>query len=367
MAEVADVTDALRKVDFGEFTVNFDAYELLRGGAVVAVEPQVFSLLTYLIHHRDRVVAKDELLDELWGHRYVSESALSTQIKSLRKALGDDGQRQAFIQTIRGKGFRFVADLNVEAPKLEEAGPRQPSLHNIPRERTPLFGREEDLDRLRALLRATRLTSVLGIGGTGKTRLVMRLARELADEFEDGVWFIDLIPLTGIDSLETALAEAIGIALDEGAARPQLIQALSHRNLLLVFDNCEHLKNEAADLIDALLEYTHAPRLVATSRDPLELVDEHRFYLEPLATEVRSGSAPAEQLFMATAERHGVVVSSNQTRIRTICTQLDGLPLAIELAAAQLRHLTLDELSDRLQQRFAVLAGRERSPSGTPN
>ena len=94
---------------FGEFRVNLSTYELFAGDQAVAVEPQVFSLLAYLLQHRDRVVEKDELLDELWGHRYVSESALSTQIKSLRRVVGDDGQRQAVIQTVRGRGFRFVA------------------------------------------------------------------------------------------------------------------------------------------------------------------------------------------------------------------------------------------------------------------
>ena len=348
---------------FGPFSVNFDAFELARDGENVDIEPQVFSLLTYLIRHRDRVVSKDELLDELWGHRYVSESALSTQIKSLRRAVGDDGQNQNIVQTVRGRGFRFVAEISEPAQRSTEA-PVPQALHNIPRERTPLVGREEDLDRLHALIRSTRFTSVLGIGGTGKTRLAMRVAKELASEFSEGVWFVDLIPLKDIDALETAVAETIGLSLDSTPARPQLIQAIAERSLLLVFDNCEHLKDEAADLIDAFLEYTNEPRILATSRDPIELVDEHRFYLEPLATSVRDGVSPAELLFRSTAERHGAILDSSGDLVQTICAQLDGLPLAIELAAAQLRHLTLEELAQRLTQRFEVLAGRERSPSG---
>ncbi len=352
---------------FGNHRINLNTYELFSGGELVGIEPQVFGLLCYLIQHRDRVVPKEELLDELWGHRYVSESALSTQIKSLRKAVGDDGQRQAIIQTVRGRGYRFAASIEKQAEAV--SSPARPtgtrSSSNLPRERTPLFGRELDVDHCLHLLETNRLVTILGIGGTGKTRVASRVGREATSRFADGVWFIDLIPLSSLESLEIAVADVLGMALAAGATRPQIIEALRERELLLIFDNCEHLRDAAADLINDLLEYTERPRILATSRDPLDLIDEHRFFLNPLATRAPSGVAPAVELFMATAARHGVdVITGREPEIARICTQLDGLPLAIELAAAQLRYLTLDELGARLHKRFEVLAGRERSVSG---
>ena len=360
-------TEPAGAFEFGNHRVNLNTFELFSDEIPVAVEPQVFSLLSYLIQNRDRLVTKEELLDELWGHRYVSESALSTQIKSLRKAVGDDGQRQAVIQTVRGRGYRFVAPLKKQADTrlLPATPPDAHPAHNLPRERTPLFGRALDVDHCFQLIDQSRLVTILGIGGTGKTRLALRVGREATVRFPDGVWFVDLIPLTSIESLEIAVADLLGMALAAGETRPQLINALRQRELLLIFDNCEHLREATADLINDLLEYTERPRILATSRDPLDLIDEHRFFLNPLATRTGSGMPPAVELFMATARRHGVTLTADrQAEIAHICNKLDGLPLAIELAAAQLRHLTLDELGARLNKRFEVLAGRERSPSG---
>ena len=356
-----------RTYQFGPFCINPGTHELLSGDTPVAIEPQVFSLLSYLVQNRQRVVTKDELLDELWGHRYVSDSALSTQIKSLRRVVGDDGRRQAVIQTVRGRGYRFVAPLTESTPSAAESATSretEPS-HNLPRERTRLFGREQDVSRCLQFLETSRLVSILGIGGTGKTRLASRVGRDAAARFPDGVWFIDLIPLTNVESLETAVADVLGMALTAGATRPQIVDALRQRNLLLIFDNCEHLREAATDLTNDLLEYTERVRVLVTSRDPLDLTDEHRFFLDPLATHAAGGIAPAVELFTATAARHGVVLDRQRhAEIAEICRQVDGLPLAIELAAAQLRHLTLDELGVRLNRRFEVLAGRERSGSG---
>jgi len=360
-------TEPAGAFEFGDHRVNLDTFELFLGETQLAVEPQVFSLLSYLIHNRDRLITKEELLDELWGHRYVSESALSTQIKSLRKVVGDDGQRQAVIQTVRGRGYRFVAPLKKQADShpLPANSPGAQPTHNLPRERTPLFGRALDVEQCFQLIDQNRLVTILGIGGTGKTRLALRVGQEAIARFPDGIWLVDLIPLASIESLEIAVADLLGMTLAAGETRPQLINALHQKDLLLIFDNCEHLREATADLINDLLEYTERPQILATSRDPLDLIDEHRFFLNPLATRTGSGIPPAVELFMATARRHGVTLTADlQTDIAQICTRLDGLPLAIELAAAQLRHLTLDELGARLDKRFEVLAGRERSPSG---
>ncbi|NKB98752.1 MAG: hypothetical protein GKR90_09710 [Pseudomonadales bacterium] len=361
---MSQTSDTVQKFEFGDYEVNLDAFELSLRGEIVAIEPQVFALLAYLVRHQGRLVTKDELLDELWGHRFVSESALSTQVKSLRRAVGDDGQQQKIVQTVRGRGYKFVAEI-----KSEVATPTEPKAsaasHNLPRERTQLLGREKDLADLQKLVTHNRLTSVLGIGGIGKTRLACRAGREMLGQFPDGVWFVDLVPLTGIEALETAVADIFGLALEAAEVRPQLIEAIRDRELLLIFDNCEHLRAETHELLNDFLEFTAMPKFLATSRDPLDLIDEHRSYLEPLAVHRVDGSAPAVQLFTTTAERHGVsLIDAPENLVDAICAGLDGLPLAIELAAAQLRHLTVEELHDRLERRFELLAGRERHSAG---
>ena len=359
-------------IRFGEYEVNLDAYELTRKERPVPVEPRVFSLLAYLIDNHERLVTKEELLDELWGHRYVGESALSTQIKSLRKAVGDDGRRQQVIQTVRGRGYQFVAPIE-NTHQHRAVADTSPSAapvvsHNLPRDRTPLFGRSADVERCARLVNNNRLVTILGIGGIGKTRLASSVGRATAERFADGVWFVDLIPLTSLDSLETTVANVLGMTLTSGETRPQLIEILRHSRVLLIFDNCEHLRAETATLIDSLLEFTESPHILTTSRDPLDLIDEHRFFLNPLPVRTSEGTAPAVALFRATSARHGVNLEhENDGAISHICDRLDGLPLAIELAAAQLRHLTLDELKERLDQRFDVLAGRERGSSGRRN
>lgn len=356
---------AHERLRFADFVLDGAAFELRRNGVPVSLEPQVFALLAYLVRHRDRLVTKDELLDELWGHRFVSESALATQIKSLRRSVGDDGRSQRVIRTIHGRGYRFVAEIVADGVSSTATGLEQtptPSadgpLHNLPRERTPLFGRSEDLAACREVLAKHRLVSILGIGGTGKTRLSVALGRELLDEFSDGVWFVDLIPISNGQAIDDAIANVTRLALTEGDARRQVVESFRHRNMLVILDNCEHVRDEVADALDYFLDNTEAPRFLLTSREPINLADEHRFFLDPLKLPA------ARRLFVTTAERHGVSkLNERSNTIAQICTHLDGLPLAIELAAAQLRYLSLEELAGRLDKRFQMLSGTRRSVS----
>ncbi len=353
---------------FDEFELDVAGFELRCEGEPIALEPQVFGLLSYLVQNRERLVSKDELLDELWGHRFVSESALATQIKSLRKAVGDDGRSQRVIKTIHGRGYRFVAELKQMAAVAHESEPIvsvvEAPQHNLPRERSPLFGRREDLESLASILQQHRLVSILGIGGTGKTRLSVALGRMLLENFPDGVWFVDLIPASQGSAIDDAIANVTRLALNDGDARRQVVESFRDRRMLVILDNCEHIKEDVAEAIDFFLDHTDEPRFLLTSRDPVNLVDERRYFLEPLKTESDGDVSPAAQLFVSTAERHGVSqLSINLELIDQVCRQLDGLPLAIELAAAQLQHLSLEELANRLNRRFQVLTGRQRTAS----
>lgn len=346
------------RASFAEFEVDTTAYELRRGDDVISLEPQVFEVLAHLVRHHDRVVTKGELLDTVWGDRFVSESALTSRIKHVRQAIGDDGQRQALIRTVHGRGYRFVADV-VEltdgaavgkTATVVEGRPRS----NLPAERTPLLGRETEIAQVEELTGANRLVTVLGLGGTGKTRLALAVALRVRDRYPDGVWFVDLVPAGDERSVETAVAHDLGLALSTGDARAQLARLLATRRALIVLDNCEHVRSEVVALLDHLLAHSSGPHFLATSREPLELPEEQRVTLGPLA--VGGWDTPATSLFRSSAQRFGAEIDdAEEATVERICRHLDGLPLAIELAAAQMRVLAPKEIADRLDQRFELL------------
>ncbi|MFI0350188.1 ATP-binding protein [Actinomadura sp. 9N407] len=348
---------------FSGFHLDGTTFELRREGRAVPLEPQVFDVLMYLVRHRDRVVPKEELLDQVWGDRFVSDSALTSRIKQVRKALGDDGRRQRFVRTVHGRGYRFAAevvradgDAGLDSPGTRAPAVAPPVRHNLPAERTPLFGRDEQIAEVAELVERERLVSLLGLGGAGKTRLACAVGRRALDGFPDGVWFVDLTPAGGEHSVATTIARAAGLALDAGETRAQLARLLERR-ALFVLDNCEHVRGAVASTVDHLLDRTAGPRFLVTSREPLDLLDERRVRVEPLdAGEV---SAPAVELFRSAAERFGAAVDERDVPIaHRICRDLDGLPLAIELAAAQLRVLRPTEVADRLDHRFELLRAR---------
>lgn len=348
---------------FGEFEFDPVLFELRRAGRRVALERQVFDVLGYLIDHRDRVVTKEELLDEVWGDRFVSESALTTRIKAVRRALGDDGRTQRMIETTRGRGYRFIAPIDGESA----AAPLRPVAvvrNNLPIERTELFGRDAEITQICELVDSHRLVTLLGIGGTGKTRLAVATAVDRSDDYDDGVWFVDLVPATSIDEAAEAVASAAGLTLSGPDLAISLADLIRDRRMLVILDNCEHITYQVADLLDDLLERTSASHWLATSREPLQLSDERQVHVAPLAVAVDL-AAPALQLFVSAAERVGAEIRSDDAPLAAlVCTALDGLPLSIELAAAQLRHLTLPQLAARLDHRFEILArgggGRSR-------
>ncbi len=347
---------------FDQFELDLGAFSLRTGGEDISLEPQVMSLLAYLVQHRDTLVTRDELLDELWGHRYVSESAVATQIKTLRKALGDDGRSQRIIKTVHGRGYRFVADVSAaQATTPASSAPASQRSSNLGYERTKLIGRNEELQRCIEAFARYRLVSLLGIGGTGKTRLAKAVGRSVQQDYPDGVWFVDLVPVRDAAGIDTAMASVMGISVQEGEARQQIAAAVRDRRVLFILDNCEHIEDEVAAALDYLLENTSGPNFLATSRDPIDLADELRFFIDPLPVYSDQGTAPSVELFQLTAERHGISAELLDAAIvQQICARLDGLPLAIELAAAQLKQLTLEELAQRLDRRFELLAGRQR-------
>ena len=263
-----------------------------------------------------------------------------------------------------------MAGLRAEFPPLRSLG--NPALqNNLPAQRGTFIGRDRELSEVRALVESCPLVTLTGAGGAGKTRLSLQVAAELLDGSGDGVWLVELAALSGEDDVASAICEALGIAWEPGRpALETLLDALAPQDVLIVLDNCEHLISACAKTADAILRRCPRVHLVATSREPLGIGGES-IYRVPSLSLPGSGDGPlaaassdAIALLVERAKEQGTDLSldgQNGPLAVAICTRLDGMPLAIELAAARLRSLSLRALHDRLDQRFRLLTGGSRT------
>lgn len=343
----------------GAFTLDAERRQLLSDTQSIDVENRVFDLLVMLASNRDRVVRKDELIETVWRGRIVSDAAIASCVKAARAAIGDNGRQQRFIKTVHGTGYRLVADETTAIAATSSPLPTAVAPVVLPVDRSELIGRAAEVENISALLGSNRLVTLLGIGGTGKTRLAIAAARQTQAQFRHGVFFVDLVPVHNRDTVIQSIAEAMDLSITGARPVEQLAGLLSDRSVLLVLDNCEHVVDAVAEVTDHLLANSTHLVVLLTSREPLDLVDEYRVNIGPLQVVTDSGTAPAVELFIASAARIGAVVDSPQ-QVQSLCTHLDGLPLSIELAAAQLAHLSLDELCGRLDRRFELLSREGR-------
>jgi predicted ATPase/DNA-binding winged helix-turn-helix (wHTH) protein len=355
-----------------------------RGGEEVALEPQVFDLLHCLIGRRGQLVTKEELLDTVWGDRFVSESALTSRIKSARRAVGDDGTAQRIIRTVHGKGYEFVAPV-IERDDLDHAttdqrphAPASTSTHPsaIPLAVHDLVGRGETLDELESELREARCLTIIGPGGVGKTSLALEVARRTASTHRDGVALVELV---GVGTADEALA-AVATALDVSVRQHESIDAaiidvLRPQQLLLVLDNCEHLVGPVANLVEQILHTSPDVTTLTTSRETLAIAGERVYHVEPLDVtdldELRLhdlalddlAAIPAVRLFVErarAADARFQLTAANARSVAEICRRLDGIPLALELAASRTAALDVSDIARRLDERLRLLQAVRR-------
>jgi predicted ATPase/DNA-binding winged helix-turn-helix (wHTH) protein len=318
------------RFQFGEFQLDDRRFTLTGPAGAVHVEPQVFELLHHLMTNHDRVVSKEELLDAIWGDRFVSESALTSRVKAARRAVGDDGQSQQVIRTVHGRGYQFVAGVRIDTGDVRRALPR---LRNAP------IGRDDDIGRVVERLRDALLVTITGSGGIGKTTVALAVAELVQAEYADGVVFADLVPVPPQGDVTRAVE--------------RLADHLANRPVLLVLDNCEHVRERSAELVDRILDRGDTAQVVATSREPLGVGGEHVWPLGPL-----HDAGPALFVERARAAEPRVRWDPADPAVIELCRRLDDVPLALELAAGQLRRFDLDELNRRLDDRLALLSGR---------
>jgi predicted ATPase/DNA-binding winged helix-turn-helix (wHTH) protein len=366
----------------GEFEFLVRERRVQRAGVALPLGARAFDLLVALVEHRERVVTKDELLALAWPGVVVEENNLTVQVSALRKVLGADA-----IATVPGRGYQLTLPVREagEVPSAAAAPPASappPSApadippNNLPAERSSFIGREQETASLRHMITEHRLVTLTGIGGSGKTRLALQLgALELAAvpaRFADGVFFVDLAPVADPDLVAPTLASACGLTPGDsptGVARSfveRLVSALSPRRALLLVDNCEHLLDAAADLADALLAGCPHLVLLATSREALGVEGEQVVQVPSLAVPDESALDAVTDAMRLFADRAQAAQASfrldaqTQPAVAEICRRLDGIPLAIEFAAARVSHLSPAEVAERLGDRFRLLTGGRR-------
>jgi predicted ATPase/DNA-binding winged helix-turn-helix (wHTH) protein len=364
-------------IEFGHFRVVPRRRELLADGRPIHLGGRTFDVLMALIEASGAVVGKDALMDRAWPNR-VEENSLHVQISALRNALGAD---RNLISTISGRGYQFTGEIRTvaaspDAPAVAKAAVPVPSaprsLTNLAEPVSALIGREVEFEEILGLTAAHRLVTLTGAGGIGKTRLGLDVARRLLPKFPDGIWAIELAPLSDPDLVPVAVATELGLDLAGSAVSPERVaNAFASKQLLLVLDNCEHLIGAAASMAEAVLRANPATRVMATSREPLRAEGEC-LYLVPSLAVPTEGSRDAEdplrygavQLFVARARAAVPQFSPDEpavAAIAAICRRLDGIPLAIELAAARTTALGVEELAARFDDCFHLLTGGRRT------
>jgi len=355
---------------FGQVEVQVTERTVRVDGHAAPLGARAFDILLALIEHRDRVVTKNELLDSVWPGLVVEENNLAVQVSALRRVLGPQT-----IATVPGRGYRFAAPLVAAAPAAPAAqavpvaaptGPPAP-----PAPAGPLLGRDDDLVALARLLHDSRLVTLVGAGGIGKTSLALALAHLRQGSCRDGVAWVSLSELADPQLVPRAVSQAAGLPAVAGdEALPALAEALRPLQMLLVLDNAEHLLDGVQALVGAIALKAPEVQLLVTSQAVLKLDGEHVFRLGPL-------SLPAPDAPLAEAEAHGAVAlfaeqaraadrrfaltDANVGTVVALCRHLDGTALAIKLAAARLPLLGLQGLAARLSDRLKLLGGGSRS------
>jgi predicted ATPase len=327
------------------------------------------------------MISKRELMDVAWPRLVVEENNLNVQVLGLRKVLG-----HAAIATVPGRGFRFTMPVEVEGSAFMaspsatpiESGENEPaaSASNLPSRLPTLYGRADDVAAVSALLAAHPVVTLTGAGGIGKTRLGQAVASGVLTDYADGVWWVELAAVSNESFVAATIAHALGVQFD--GARPAadaVLSALRSQHTLLVLDNCEHLLDAVAAFVDSVCSSAPKVRVLVTSQEALKTANEQVYRLGTLGlpagdmgdARLAAGvvaASGAGALFVAracAADPHFSLGAANADAVAEICRRLDGIPLAIELAAARLPLLGIEGVRTHLKECFNVLTGGTRA------
>jgi predicted ATPase/DNA-binding winged helix-turn-helix (wHTH) protein len=352
-------------IQIGKLQVDCERREVTENGIPLRIGSRAFGVLELLIDASGSLVTKDDIISRVWPQTIVEENNLQVQIAVLRKALGAD---RGLIRTIPGRGYQLVG---LQADHAGAASATSDdSLRELPAQ-TELLGREAAVSEIGAVLDNAPVLTLVGAGGIGKTSLAIRVARRHGHRYAGGVRFVELAPVSDPAKVALAAAQACGIHPGNGTKSAEaLAERLAQQRCLVIFDNAEHVVEAVAELADVLAAWYPAITVLVTSREPLRTATELIYRVEPLDVARDDASldelrqCPAVQLFIRRAQALACGLGTDERSMRliaVICRRLDGIPLAIELAAARAAALGVAGVYAHLDDRLQLLAGGQRN------
>ncbi|HEX8141573.1 MAG TPA: tetratricopeptide repeat protein [Pyrinomonadaceae bacterium] len=402
---------AKRFYEFGRFRIDIEGRLLFCDGERQKLTSKAFDMLVVLVENEGRLLAKEELMSQVWPDSFVEDNNLAQCISLLRRVLGESPEGRKYIETVPRHGYRFIAEVRAstdeeetaegareragesrpEAAALKQAYDPEAALNdpvlsaelvsaqpetyptNLPIPLTPFIGRSAEVAAVERLLRRRdlRLLTLTGPGGTGKSRLALKVAEHLHAEFPDGIFFIALEPITDPNLVTSVIAQTLGVKeTGDVSLAATLKKYLGTKRMLLILDNFEHVAS-AAPLVSSLLMAAPGIVFLVTSRAALHLSGEYEFQVPPLHLPNLESLPPVPDLMRCAsvalftqramaAKSDFSLTERNARAIAEICTRLDGLPLAIELAAARIKLLPPQAMLVRLESPFKILTGGAR-------
>jgi predicted ATPase/DNA-binding winged helix-turn-helix (wHTH) protein len=362
------------EISFGPFRLLPARRLLLEGDAPVSLGTRALDLLIALAERPGEVVSKSELIAKVWPHAFVVEGNLKLHIAALRRALADGQCSNRYISTVTGRGYSFVA------PATRSVGPRTATaqysatepLSNLPAPLMRLIGCDEVIGRISEQLAHHRLITLVGPGGIGKTSIAVATAERLTNSYDHGVWFVDLTAISDPRLLAAAVGSTIRLDISAEDPFASLLSFLSDKRMLLLLDNCEHVIEAAAALAFQVSRAAPGVQILATSREPLSVESERLHRLQSLEVPAVLPGLSAQQALDFPAIRLFVERAANllgEFTLRDvdvpvvvdICRNLDGIPLAIELAAASIHALGLQGIVEVLDHPLRLPGTRRRT------
>src|SRR6266851_1620022 len=363
--------------ELDEWEIDLARRELRAGGVPVPIGGRTFEIIEVMVQSAGELVTKNDLSARVWPGAIVEDNTLQFHISAIRKALGSD---RGMLKTASGRGYRLLGawtsrqecTSSVDSIDLEPMrSPVEPFQTNLPAAASGLIGRTTAVQHLRGLLSAYRVVTLTGPGGIGKTRLALEVARGLFPTFQGDVRLVELMSLSDPDLLPSAVAGGLGLKLGgDQISAESVARAVGAQRLLLVLDNCEHVIDAAARLAETVVRMCPRTTILATSREILKIEGEYVYRVPPLDVPSQHEEPDdilgrsAVQLFIATTRALHSDFSPNGENlpaIAAICRRLDGIPLAIDLAATHVATLGLQQVAASLDDRFGMLTGGRRT------
>jgi predicted ATPase/DNA-binding winged helix-turn-helix (wHTH) protein len=359
------ISQSQATVTFGSFLLLAAERRFEKDGVPLEIGGRALDILIMLVEHAQKVVSKRDLVGRVWPNLNVDEGSLRFHIAKLRRALGDGQYGNRYIVNIPGRGYSFVAPISIASSADTAGDPSAPKQFKFPATVPQMVGRDSEKGRVASLLVTQRLVTLVGPGGVGKSMMALTIAHELRETFDSAIYFVDLSLVVDASLIPAAIASSLGLTATSVDPTPSLLSFLRDRYVLLVLDGCEHVIENAALLIEMLVQDTSAVHVLATSRESLRLRSECIFYLQPLScpSNIPQLSAsellafPAAQFFVDRALANGVVIDPtavNAVAIGKICRSLDGIPLALELAARRVCTYGIQGLASSLDSELML-------------